>query len=318
MAPESGIIASAVILPPDTEVPAPSKRRQSPTADSVSKRPRLSSDGDAGSPSALRESPQPTSNSKNDSRDRGRDSTQDRRKTSVQEEKKRGQRLFGGLLSTLSQSTPNGHQKRRQEVEKRQQERARQQKAAEEKRQKEILANLKTVRRAEQIKFSEQTMRTRHINHLAMANFLSTKTKPKLYYKPWEMLPAQEGTIKRQITDAEMAIEREVEAFYERYPSARPQPTPETSTKGEEKSNVASEETVGEPQVEPESLSVSNINDAPIVDTTNSPVQAAQVPQPDVPIESEKSKTGDTRTAHEQEEHNGEVVLENEEDTVIY
>lgn len=73
----------------------------------------------------------------------------------MQEEKKRGQRLFGGLLSTLSQSTPTGQQKRRQEVEKRQQERAKQQKADDETRRKEKLASLKTVREAEQIKFNE-------------------------------------------------------------------------------------------------------------------------------------------------------------------
>lgn len=76
----------------------------------------------------------------------------------MQEEKKRGQRLFGGLLSTLSQSTPNGQQKRRQEVEKRQQERAKQQKADDETRRKEKLAQLKTVREAEQIKYDEATV----------------------------------------------------------------------------------------------------------------------------------------------------------------
>jgi len=76
----------------------------------------------------------------------------------MQEEKKRGQRLFGGLLSTLSQSTPNGQQKRRAEVEKRQQEKAKQQKAADETRRKEMLANLQTVRRTEQVKFDEQSV----------------------------------------------------------------------------------------------------------------------------------------------------------------
>lgn len=76
----------------------------------------------------------------------------------MQEEKKRGQRLFGGLLSTLSQSTHNGQQKRRQEVEKRQQEKAKQQKAADEKRRKEALADLKTVRETEQIRFNEEAV----------------------------------------------------------------------------------------------------------------------------------------------------------------
>jgi len=66
--------------------------------------------------------------------------------------------LFGGLLSTLSQSTPNGQQKRRLEIEKRQQEKAKQQKAADEVRRAERLANLKTIRKAEQIKFNEESV----------------------------------------------------------------------------------------------------------------------------------------------------------------
>jgi len=97
----------------------------------------------------------------------------------------------------LSQSTPNGQQKRRLEIEKRQQEKARQQKAADEVRRAEKLANLKAIRKAEQIKFDEESvsrpwveksgfcsdctqMRIRHSNMLAMANFLTTKAEPKL------------------------------------------------------------------------------------------------------------------------------------------
>jgi hypothetical protein len=116
----------------------------------------------------------------------------------VVEEKKRGQRLFGGLLSTLSQSTPNGQQKRRLEIEKRQSEKAQQQKHDDEVRRAEKLASLKKIRKAEQIRFDEESvsslevsslramlikwvqMRIRHSNMLAMANFLRTKTEPKL------------------------------------------------------------------------------------------------------------------------------------------
>lgn len=66
----------------------------------------------------------------------------------------------------------------------------------------------------------------------------------------------------------------------------------------EKKTNGTSEETVGEPQTE--SPSVSNF------DTTNiSPVQETQSDQ----VKAEKQA---------QEEHNGEVLVENEEDTVIY
>jgi hypothetical protein len=137
------------------------KRRQSSTSDSASKRPRLSQDTSAGSPYALRESPQAIeSKLKAEPEEKPKDLSQERRKSSVQEERKRGQRLFGGLLSTLSQSTPNGQQKRRLEIEKRQQEKAKQQKAADEGRRAEKLANLKAVRKAEQVKFDEQSVCT--------------------------------------------------------------------------------------------------------------------------------------------------------------
>ena len=80
------------------------------------------------------------------------------RRSSVQEEKKRGQRLFGGLLSTLSQSTPTGQQKRRQDIEKRQAEKAKQQKLDDEVRKAEKLAKLKEIRLAEQINFDEESV----------------------------------------------------------------------------------------------------------------------------------------------------------------
>lgn len=76
----------------------------------------------------------------------------------MQEERRRGQRLFGGLLSTLSQSTPNGQQKRRLEIEKRQAEKAQQQKHDDEVRRAEKLANLKKIRNTEQIKFDEESV----------------------------------------------------------------------------------------------------------------------------------------------------------------
>jgi hypothetical protein len=152
----SSPIASAVILP-DPEVPKSptSKRRQSSASDPASKRPRLSHDESAESPTTLHESPKAI---KEEPQEMANDPSSERRKSSVQEERKRGQRLFGGLLSTLSQSTPNGQQKRRLEIEKRQQEKAKQQKAEDEGRRAEKLANLKAVRKVEQIKFDEQAV----------------------------------------------------------------------------------------------------------------------------------------------------------------
>lgn len=184
-------IASAVILPnPSNRKPSPppTKRRQSSVSDqdSASKRPRLSFDGSAQPPSL--ESPSDVRQTQ--------DSNQERRRISVVEEKKRGQRLFGGLLSTLSQSAPNRQQHRRQDIEKKQVERARAQKAEDEVKRKERLAELSIVRKDEQVKWDEQSvrkttidlnmkltpsqMKIRHDSVRAQAQFLGTKARPKI------------------------------------------------------------------------------------------------------------------------------------------
>ena len=82
----------------------------------------------------------------------------DRRRQFNQEEKKRGQRLFGGLLSTLSQTTASSQQKKRLEIERRQQEKAQQQRVEYDKRRSEKLAQLKSIRKIEQVKFNEQVV----------------------------------------------------------------------------------------------------------------------------------------------------------------
>lgn len=150
---------------------------------------------------------------------------------------------------------------------------------------------------------------------LSMANFLSTKTEPKLvcfdvlhqrllltspqYYKPWELLPREEERIKTQIAESEAIVEREVEEFYRQHPKGTAEESRQTPVAEGENTNSTSIETVGEPRLE--SPSVSN---AP-VDTTNSPAQATQ-----------SDKVTDEKPSLE--EHNGEVVVEAEEDTVIY
>lgn len=131
------------------------------------------------------------------------------------------------------------------------------------------------------------------------------------------MLPAQEERIEQQIANAKTTIEFEVAAFYGKYPTAiKPIQTPEKTEKEIEGANVKSEETVGEPQVEPESLSVSASN--VVKDATNSDplVQATQSESAKEESKVDESKNLDT--AVDEHEHNGEVVLENEEDTVIY
>jgi hypothetical protein len=109
----------------------------------------------------------------------------------------------------------------------------------------------------------------------------------------------------------EATVEREVEAFYVRYPSAiKPTVAPAIKKEYEPEANKAYEETVGEPPVELDSrsLSVSASNIVNDVDTTNLPAQAQQS------VEANDRK----EDLLEENEHNNEVVLENEEDTVIY
>ena len=121
--------------PSDERLPAPSTDHTSPTRDGAIHPDRRRSIEDPRPPPALL------------------------RKNPSLEEKKRGQRLFGGLLSTLSQTTSNSQQKRRLEVERRQQERARQQRADDQLRRAEKQRKLDHARKLEQVEFDEQLVR---------------------------------------------------------------------------------------------------------------------------------------------------------------
>ncbi|KAK4190083.1 hypothetical protein QBC35DRAFT_513573 [Podospora australis] len=138
------------------------------------------------------------------------------KKAVSQEEKKRGQRLFGGLLSTLSQKPTSSQNKRRQDIERRQQERAQQQRAEDDKRRTERLAKLKVDRQIEDIRFEYDVMRTRHEHLLSQARYLKTRSRPVIYYLPWEPTREQEDIIKDQIRDAEDRIAEEKAAFQRR------------------------------------------------------------------------------------------------------
>jgi hypothetical protein len=87
-----------------------------------------------------------------------RDTDQERRKSFTHEERKRGQRLFGGLLSTLSQTTTSSQQKKRQEIERRQQDKVIKQRADDDRKHAEKLARITDIRRQEQIKYDEKVV----------------------------------------------------------------------------------------------------------------------------------------------------------------
>lgn len=116
------------------------------------------------------------------------------------EEKKRGQRLFGSLVSTLSRSA-SGPGQRRAEVERRQQERAQARRAEDEKRRAERVEDIKRTREIEQINIDERAvcqfgflahylrtvaniafaqMHTRHRTILSRAKSLVTRAEPKI------------------------------------------------------------------------------------------------------------------------------------------
>ena len=145
-------VASAVILPEDPiEVAVPSspalKRRQSSFTDEKSKRIRLSHDeSDSRPESAASPSTTPI------------DRTAERRKSGQVEERRRGQRLFGALLGTLSQSSSSAAHKRRTDIEKKQQAKLRQQAEEHDEQKKQRKEALLVVRRREQVKFDKQSV----------------------------------------------------------------------------------------------------------------------------------------------------------------
>ncbi|KAK1971575.1 hypothetical protein LZ32DRAFT_605088 [Colletotrichum eremochloae] len=200
--------------PTISEVEVAQKRKASIDSDGdegLSKRPRVEEGGHPGPPA---QDPSTT-----DSRPRNGDAganTTRRTPLSKDEEKKRGKRLFGGLLSTLSQTNSGSQHKKRREIEQRQHERAQKQRAEDEKRRTERLARITEARWQEQIKFDEKAMKSRHAGMVAMAHSLRTKAWPPIYYRPWKFTKEQEDEIDAQVQDAKATVAREIEAFKER------------------------------------------------------------------------------------------------------
>ncbi len=142
----------------DSSDTQPLKRKASPEPedlDDIPKRSRYDSDEDDRDRSRRR--------SRSQRRDRTilEEPTPERRPpVATQEDKKRGKRLFGGLLNTLNQGPSNSQQRRRQEIEKRQQERMQKQHAEDGNRRAERLAQQRAVRIREQIVFDEEVVRS--------------------------------------------------------------------------------------------------------------------------------------------------------------
>ena len=143
----SRAIASAVIVPESVEQPGspsgPAKRRQLSTSEQNVKRPRLTQHEGT---NAMSPSSAPA----------GR--TSERRKSGQMEERKRGQRLFGALLGTLSQSSSSTAQKRRTDIERKQQAKLKLQADEFDEKKKQRLDAIMDFRRREQKKYDKQSV----------------------------------------------------------------------------------------------------------------------------------------------------------------
>ncbi|KAG5922326.1 hypothetical protein E4U61_005434 [Claviceps capensis] len=172
---------------------------------------RLRQDAREKSPPALEQPPRHDSPPQR--RRSSHDTSRQGRESAIQEEKKRGKRLFGGLLSTLSQTSTTSQHKRRQEIERRQQERIQKQREQDDQKRAEKLSKVREARLVEQIDFQEQVMRHRHTKLLALADFLKTKSEPAIYYLPWKRTADQDDIIDDQVRAAKSTMAKEEEEF---------------------------------------------------------------------------------------------------------
>ena len=135
-------VASAVIVPDPIEEqqtsPLPPKRRQSSVSEGSVKRLRFSQEAGRDTNDVA---PQASS---------AHDQPSERRRSGQLEERKRGQRLFGALLGTLSQSSSSTAQKRRTDIEKKQQAKLKLQAEEYDEKNKQRLEALLVVRRRAQ------------------------------------------------------------------------------------------------------------------------------------------------------------------------
>ncbi|KAM0502128.1 hypothetical protein ACHAQF_003935 [Verticillium nonalfalfae] len=272
--------------------PTPQKRKVSPAdddRDDATKRPKVDSPDDRAHDA--RRMSHTSASSRPDTRDlHHHDAPDDRGRrgntVSKDEEKKRGKRLFGGLLGTLNQSGGGAQLKRRREIEQRQQERVQKQKLEAEKRSAERLSRITQVRRAEQINFEE-----------------------KVYYQPWKFTRAQDDILDDQIADAKATIAREVEEFALRrnqHDRAHGHRRLSTSQYDKKEPDAA---VSSAPAPAPSAAPSDATGSAPATVTLPVPAEATN--------ESSEAKSVQMHDAHQQDEP-GDDVVEAEEDTVMY
>ena len=157
------MILSVVVVPETAEPQSPpraaspangTKRRHSSVSEQGGKRPRLSTEESNG----YRRESMASSTAPERKIERRRSG-----QTEVNAvERKRGQRLFGAMLGALSQRSPTTAQKRRADIEKKQQDKLKQQAEEFNQMKRERREKLLAMRREEQKKFDEESVRISH------------------------------------------------------------------------------------------------------------------------------------------------------------
>jgi hypothetical protein len=149
------------------------------------------------------------------------------------------------------------------------------------------------------------------------------------YYKPWELLPEHEDQIKRQIEEAQATINEELDEFEHKHrgqevPSNLPAPT---NTMDE---NMENAPTITHVELQEDNDAKQDREPDVSTLTNEQPDLAAgdqeSKPEHEHSIEEQPATAGAEAVANtEQEaeaeildEHHGEMVVEAEEDTVIY
>ncbi|CAD0086777.1 unnamed protein product [Aureobasidium vineae] len=310
------IVSSAVVLPDAT----PSSPRRSPArsqtpeeARAGTKRRQSSANHD--SPKRQRLSPSPDRSRKEDQAPHARE----RRPVKPIDEKKRSQRLFGDLLGGLGQTRPANSQAAKRRAE--QEERRRQKEQELSERQTERLELLNLARGKEQRRIDEASMRIKHENLKAMSHFLTTSTEPKLYFKPWELLPEQEDQINRQREDVDVQIDQELDDFDQVRQRWQNEDTNEDADHQESTSTHVQNAPNGTNHTaEPAKELITTQDQVAIADPETEPEPVGAPATKSIVEKEAREQAADDADRHRKEsiDDTGDIVVEADEDTVIY
>jgi len=233
------------------------------------------------------------------------------------DERNRNKRLFGGLLSTLSQKVPaNTTQRRREEIDSRKRDELAVRTAELEARSEERAARSLALRKRAQRAVDENALRVRHEGMRAMAGFLRTEAEPRLFWRPWEWRPEEEARVLRQKEDVEVEIHREEEEFEERN-RRRAYDDQDGKTNGED-SNM---EENGEKIPDGGEQESNGRNEEDVITMTNTNEREAdELPQRDQNPDALSAKQPHEEEAHRRSsvDEAGDAMVDGEEDTLMY